>query len=232
MKSKFHTCKLCSCSKYKLKEHIKLIHNLIKQNYYDKYLKQLNERICTPYSKHTSFIRCIDSYITRCSTSCNMSDTRVKAKNEYTNIQKYSVKHKWKYSNIDSKDKLKVSSDEQFFMNELSKLNISYKYQYYGNDLYPYKCDFYLDKFNIWIELNISPFHDNHFYDSTNIDDIAQLELLKQKAKTSSWHESKMRIWLKDVEKRDTATQNNLNYVVLWSRKELEFYIKYLKEII
>ena len=53
-----------------------------------------------------------------------------------------------------------------------------------------------------------------------------------QKAKTSSWYENAVRIWLKDVEKRDTAKKNNLNYVVLWSRQEIKFYINYLKEII
>lgn len=254
MKSKIHVCKICSCSKKKLKAHIRLEHNITEKEYYDLYLKQPFEGICSVCNKPTQFIRWTDGYRTHCSTQCSSLDKEVQNKNKSTNLnlygvehnwnkgilrqnqektmmEKYGVYHNWKSGELRSKEKLKISKDEQYFMDELDKLNISYKYRYFDKVNYPYECDFYLDQYNIYIELNISPFHNNHFYDNTCQDDIDKLQELMQKAKTSSWYESAVRIWLKDVEKRDTAKKNNLNYVVLWSRQEIEFYISYLKEI-
>ena len=60
-----------------------------------------------------------------------------------------------------------VSEEEQYFMDELNKLNISYKYRYFDEVNYPYDCDFYLDQFNIYVELNTSLLHNTHFYDAT-----------------------------------------------------------------
>ena len=124
-----------------------------------------------------------------------------------------------------------VSEEEQYFMDELNKLNISYKYRYFDEVNYPYDCDFYLDQFNIYVELNTSLLHNTHFYDATCQDDIDKLQELKQKAKTNLWYKNAVRVWLNDIEKRDTARKNNLNYVVLWSRQEIKFYINYLKEV-
>ena len=73
--------------------------------------------------------------------------------------------------------------------------------------------------------------HNTHFYDATCQDDIDKLQELRQKAKTNLWYKNAVRVWLNDIEKRDTARKNNLNYVVLWSRQEIEFYINYLKEV-
>ena len=247
-----HICQICNKYYDKIGAHVRKIHKLEHKEYYDKYLKSENEGICPVCGKETSFRRITAGYRHHCSVSCSSADPNVQVKNrattmerygvehnwnkgklrekqEETMMKKYGVKHNWQSSDLRSKEKLKVSPDEQFFMDELDKLGISYKYRYYGGSKYPYECDFYLDKLDTYVELNISPFHDNHFFDKNNDEDVKLLNTIKQQSKTSSWYASKLRIWLKDSEKHDTAKRNNLNYVVLWSRLEIELYIDSLQ---
>lgn len=123
--------------------------------------------------------------------------------------------------------------DEDYFADALTKLGIKFETQY-SSIKYPFMCDFYLTDYDIYIELNLYWSHNNHFFDETNQDDLDTLAMWKDKAKNGhKQYANAINVWTKsDLKKRDTAKQNNLNYVVLWSRQEIEFYINYLKEII
>lgn len=124
------------------------------------------------------------------------------------------------------------SSDEDYFEKELTNLGIRFKTQY-SSAKYPFYCDFYLIDYDIYIELNIYWSHNNHFFDKNSQTDLDTLSIWKDKAKNGhKQYANAISVWTKsDLKKRDTAKKNNLNYVVLWSRQEIEFYINYLKEI-
>lgn len=125
------------------------------------------------------------------------------------------------------------SKDEDYFADELTKLGIKFETQY-SSIKYPFMCDFYLTDYDIYIELNLYWSHNDHFFDETDQGDLDTLATWKDKAENGhKQYANAINVWTKsDLKKRDTAKQNNLNYVVLWSRQELEFYINYLKEII
>lgn len=249
-----HICQICNKFYKHIANHVKVIHKLDKKDYYDKYLKSENEDICPVCDKETTFLGITYGYRRHCSTSCSSADPNVQAKNRKTNMEKYGVEHNWnngilrenykktmlekygvdhnwKSSKLRSKEKFKPSSYEEYFMKKLDKLGIKYEYRYYGGELYPYECDFHLPNTDTFIEINGSALHDDHIFDPSNDSDVKELDYLKEKAKTSSWYKSKVRIWLKDKEKYDVAVHNKLKYIVLWSYDEIDEYLRSLETI-
>lgn len=242
-----NNCKICGINTKKLGLHLKA-HKISPKEYYDKYLKKENEGICPVCGKPTVFLGVIYGYRQHCSTSCSTFDPKVKAKNKATTIarygvahnwnngilrenckntmkEKYGVTHNWQSSKLRSKEKFKVSQLEQEFMDYLDLYHISYKYRYYDETgKYPYECDFYLPTLNMFIEINGTALHDTHIFDPNNENDIKQLEYYKSRI-DSSWYQSKVRIWLKDYEKQQTAIKNNLNYKIIWTKQDIEKFI-------
>ena len=91
---------------------------------------------------------------------------------------------------------------------------------------YPYFCDFYLPETDTFVEINGFITHNNHFYDENNLEDCKYKKLLEEKAKISEFAKSILRVWSQtDVEKRKCAKKNNLNYVVLWNKNDIEDWI-------
>ena len=91
----------------------------------------------------------------------------------------------------------------------------------YKSDLYPFYCDFYIKSLDLYIELNCHWTHGHHWFDETNVDDIARLNewLEKAKSRGSKYYHLAIEVWTKrDVLKRETAIKNNLNYVVFWNK--------------
>ena len=87
----------------------------------------------------------------------------------------------------------------------------------YKETRYPYSCDFYIKPFDIFIELNIHWTHGYTPYDAINEQHQERLKQLIQLSKDSSYYEQAIDIWTKrDVEKRQCAKDNKLNYVVFW----------------
>lgn len=80
---------------------------------------------------------------------------------------------------------------------------------------YPFNCDFYIKSRDMFIELNATWAHGGHWYSEQNACDIDTLK---------DWNSSPKRYyrrvemnWTKsDVKKRNTAADNNLNYIVFW----------------
>ena len=96
------------------------------------------------------------------------------------------------------------------------------------SEKYPFLCDFYLVDSDLYIELNIYWSHNDHYFDNSNKDDIKTLELWKQKAKEGhKQYQNAINVWTnKDLQKRQTAIDNNLNYVVVWTVEEIkEFFM-------
>lgn len=212
-------------------------------------------KVCKQNTKHIIGIGCLTCYNKSESHKEHIVSTvKIRYSEEYTNvwqvpkvkdkivktsIQRYNMSNPGNNRNARVKaantmrQKGHYSKDEDYFASVLDKLNIRYETQY-SSELYPFACDFYLIDYDIYIELNIYWSHNDHFYDSSNSKDIEILEYWKSKVDNGhKQYKNAINVWTnKDLLKRDIAYKNNLNYVVLWSRKELESYINYMKELL
>lgn len=87
--------------------------------------------------------------------------------------------------------------------------------QYNNDSRYPYFCDFYDKDRDLFIEVNASWTHGYHWYDAEN--DANTCKKWKAKSKKSDYYANALEVFTKrDVEKRETARVNSLNYVTLW----------------
>ena len=92
----------------------------------------------------------------------------------------------------------------------------------YRSDRYPYKCDFYIKSLDVFMELNIYWMHGGHFFDENNESDLEKLQVWLASNKPS--YERAIYVWTQnDLDKRDIALQNNLNYVVFWNQDLSDF---------
>lgn len=109
------------------------------------------------------------------------------------------------------------------FANKLEKLGIQFIPQYKSPD-YPFYCDFFLPSYKIYIELHIGPMHGGHWFNKNSSEDRKKLKELK-----NSQSEFK-KVWAKtwseiDLEKKQVAIDNKLNYVVLFSKDEINDFL-------
>lgn len=96
----------------------------------------------------------------------------------------------------------------------------------YKCDKYPWHCDFYVVPKDLFIEVQGYFTHGDHPFDINNIDDKVHLNTLKVKYKSyydkyNKWPQS-ITIWAqKDVEKRNTAINNKLNFIEIFDYKNI-----------
>lgn len=116
---------------------------------------------------------------------------------------------------------LSTSGSEQQFLEMLydkfGEENV--EYQYKSDPRYPFNCDFYVSSLDLFIELNASQFHNRHWFDENDPNDLAQLKIFEEKATRSENSQYKEIIYtwtVRDPLKRKTAEDNNLNYLVFW----------------
>lgn len=108
---------------------------------------------------------------------------------------------------------------EELFMTLIKKHNMTVIPEY-DSDVYPFSCDFYLPDKDCYIEINIHWSHGKHWFNSS-IDDDNKIKKLWL-SKNNHYYNRAVNIWTQsDVEKRNTAKENNLNYVVLWSKQDI-----------
>ena len=88
----------------------------------------------------------------------------------------------------------------------------------HSSDLYPFACDFYIKSRDLYIELNASWTHGGHFYNAEQ--DVDIIKNWQSKSVTSVYYENALTVWtVRDVEKRNTAKNNNLNYITFWDNE-------------
>ncbi len=160
---------------------------------------------------------------------------------EKTMLEKYGVNSYLKTKEIGkirNNEKIlnKINSTKQKNNSfNISKLeNISFKllkekYQdvkrQYKSKLYPYLADFYIPSIDLYIECNYHWTHGSHAYDPQSVDDKKTLDKWKQKS--TKFYINAINTWtIRDVNKRETARQNKLNYIEVWSIDELDRLIK------
>jgi len=116
------------------------------------------------------------------------------------------------------RDSENESSWEDYFENNLNSLDISYEKQYNSDTRYPYLCDFYLPDTDTFIEINGYWSHNDHWFDSNSDVDKNKLDLWISKANAGhAQYKNAINVWtVRNIQKRDIAIKNNLNYIVLW----------------
>lgn len=93
------------------------------------------------------------------------------------------------------------------------------KYQY-RSELYPFNCDFYIPSLDLYIECNYHWTHGFKPFENTEEDNI---KLQQWKNKNTKFYNTAIECWTKrDVNKRNIAKQNNLNYIEFWNINELK----------
>lgn len=119
------------------------------------------------------------------------------------------------------------SSLENYMMTKLNKLNIKFEPEYNLDSRYPYFCDFYIPEKDIFIELHGFWMHGRHWFDANNPEDIECLNSWIEKSKTNSVYKAAIDCWTKiDIEKRNCAIENKINYVVLWNKNDVDDWLK------
>lgn len=118
------------------------------------------------------------------------------------------------------------TKDEKYFYDNISK---NYKVLYNViSDNYPYLCDFYIFDLDLYIELNLTWTHGWHYFDETNLDDVNKLQ--EMKSKHNDYYDNAIDVWTKkDIEKRDCAIKNNLNFVVIWNKDQIKKFLELLE---
>ena len=109
-----------------------------------------------------------------------------------------------------------TSKIEEQFAKYLENNNYKFERNYAKDKRYPYHVDFYLNDFDLFIEIQGTWTHGGHPFNALNEDD--QKRLLEMKSKNTKYYDSAIRSWaIRDVEKRECAKRNNLNYLELFS---------------
>ena len=91
----------------------------------------------------------------------------------------------------------------------------------YKTKLYPFLCDFYIPEKDLYIECNYHWTHGGHPFDENNQEDIDRLNKLK--SKNTKFYNTAIDVWtIRDINKRNIAKENKLNYIEVWKYDELE----------
>ena len=107
---------------------------------------------------------------------------------------------------------------EQDLINRYGEEHIHYQY---SDNRYPFKCDFYVDTEDLFIEVNNWWHHGPHPYDENDVADQELLNCLIEKSiqnpEQRQWKEA-IKTWtVRDVEKMQVAKKNHLNYITIYS---------------
>ena len=106
------------------------------------------------------------------------------------------------------------SIEEEFFLYIKSRFPKVIR-QYKDKNRYPYFCDFYIPELDYFIELQGYYTHGNHPFDPNSNEDLQLIEYYKKKYGEDC---QPITIWsIKDVEKRNCAKSNHLNFKEVWS---------------
>lgn len=93
--------------------------------------------------------------------------------------------------------------------------------QYRDEKRYPFAVDFYIPERDLFIELNGSWSHGKHWYEADREMDQKIAQTWRKKGEKSEYYRNALEVWTeRDVRKRETARQAELNYVTLWDGSE------------
>lgn len=168
-----------------------------------------------------------------------LKNKEIREKIKQTNIQKYGVDNPLKNKEIwkKSQDNRQISSKSKLENNFLNYLKLKYESDdiitQYKSKEYPYYCDFYIKSINLYIEIQGHWTHNDHPFDINNLNDQQIMNIWRTKSLSDKYYKNALNTWtIKDVEKRNTAIQNNLNYLEIFGKTDLNKYIDIFKNYI
>lgn len=168
-----------------------------------------------------------------------LKNKEVREKIKRTNIQKYGVDNPLKNKEIwkKSQDNRQISSKSKLENNFLNYLKLKYEpndiITQYKSKEYPYYCDFYIKSINLYIEIQGHWTHNDHPFDINNLNDQQIMNIWRTKSLSDKYYKNALNTWtIKDVEKRNTAIQNNLNYLEIFGKTDLNKYINIFENYI
>ena len=215
-------CKLTCLEKYGVDNPAKLEENKekVKQTCLKKYGGLAP--ICNPYIKNQIKQTCLEKY------GVDNYGKSLKHKTNMSTIMLSDEMQKHRYSIMSKNNTFNTSKEEDEVYEFLSQY-IDVTRQFNGSSKYPFCCDFYIEDLDMFIECNFHWTHGGHPFDPSSIKDQVKLE--RWKAKQTKYYNNAINVWTKrDVEKRNKAKEENLNYKEFWSLKELkEFFIDYFE---
>ena len=161
-----------------------------------------------------------------------LKNKEIREKIKQTNIYKYGVDNPLKNKEIwkKSQDNRQISSKSKLENNFLNYLKLKYEpddiITQYKSKEYPYYCDFYIKSINLYIEIQGHWTHNDHPFDINNLNDQLIMDIWRTKSLSDKYYKNALNTWtIKDVEKRNTAIQNNLNYLEIFGKTDLNKYI-------
>ena len=178
--------------------------------------------ICNPDIKNQIKQTCLEKY------GVDNYGKSLKHKTNMSTIMLSDEMQKHRYSIMSKNNTFNTSKEEDEVYEFLSQY-IDVTRQFNGSSKYPFCCDFYIEDLDMFIECNFHWTHGGHPFDPSSIKDQVKLE--RWKAKQTKYYNNAIKTWTKmDVEKRNKAKEENLNYKEFWSLKELkEFFIDYFE---
>ena len=178
---------------------------------------------------------CLDKYGTENYTQSQEFQSRhdeIQNKVKQTCLNKYGVENYTQSSEFQSRhDEIQTkinntkrlnhtfssSEIETLFSKYLDSQHIEYKRQYRSKE-YPFNCDFYLPKYDLYIEIQASWTHGGHPYDCDEETDKDILE--SWKSKNNDYYNNAIETWTeRDVKKREIAKQSHLKHLEIFSNK-------------
>lgn len=107
----------------------------------------------------------------------------------------------------------------------------------YRDQRYPFSCDFYIPRLDLFIEYNGSWVHGYHKYDKNEPRDLRQVEVWKNKAneinfkgKPKTYYNYSVKVWTEsDPLKRETALKNKLNWIEFFNEREFNDWFENFK---
>ena len=109
------------------------------------------------------------------------------------------------------------STEEELFLYIKSRFPKVIR-QYKDKNRYPYFCDFYIPELDYFIELQGYYTHGKHPFNPNSNEDLQLIEYYKKKYGEDC---QPITIWsIKDVEKRNCAKRNHLNFKEVWSLED------------
>ena len=125
-----------------------------------------------------------------------------------------------------------TSKPEENLYNEIKLIYPSVIRQY-KEKRYPYNCDFYIPELDMFIELQGSWTHGKHPYDPNSTKDKSILEKWKLRLfDNHGFYLTAIKVWtISDPKKREIAKKNNLNYVELFNKEDINLFLINLQNI-
>lgn len=144
-----------------------------------------------------------------------LNTTRIKRKSFESLQKEYNTKRKNNSFNTSK-------PEEQSY--ELLKQKYPDTIRQYRSDLYPFNCDFYIPSLDLYIECNYSWTHGGHPFNKDNSEDLKLLE--KWKSGKSNYYNNAITTWtIRDVNKRNIAKKNRLNWVEFFNVDDFGFWL-------